>query len=99
VPPSAVKNAPRAKGLQPEGLDEMVRTGASLEHLDASQKLMLGNWIAARLKTPGQSGAGPWAWSLGRLGARVPIYGSGHKTISEDEARALGDTLPIGLEL
>jgi hypothetical protein len=86
VPPSAVKNTPRAKGLQPEGLDEMVRTAASLEHLDATQKLILGNWIAARLKTPGQSGAGPWAWSLGRLGARVPIYGSGHKTIPADVA-------------
>ncbi|MDB6041112.1 MAG: heat shock protein 70 family protein, partial [Verrucomicrobiales bacterium] len=25
---------------------------------------------------------GPWAWSLGRVGARVPLYGSVHKTVS-----------------
>ena len=58
----------------------MVRTAASLEHLDPAEKVTLGNWIVARLKHPATAG-GPWAWALGRLGARVPLYGSGHKTV------------------
>jgi hypothetical protein len=85
VPPSA-KNVPRAKGIQPEGLDEMVRTAAALEHLGPREKMILGNWIAERLRTPGLPAGGPWAWSLGRLGARVPIFGSGHRTVSPDAA-------------
>lgn len=83
VPPNALKNAPRAKGIQPEGLDEMVRTAAALEHLEPGQKATLGNWLAARLaETP----SGPWAWALGRAGARAPIYGSGHRTVDPEQA-------------
>ena len=85
IPSEAAKSMPRLKGIQPEGLDEMVRTAASLEHLDPAEKVVLGNWIAARLKNP-ETGAGPWVWALGRLGARVPIYGSGHRTVAPDQA-------------
>jgi hypothetical protein len=49
------------------------------------EKIVLGNWIAARLKNP-ETAAGPWSWALGRLGARVPIYGSGHRTVPPDQA-------------
>ena len=87
VPPQPSKNAARPKGVQPDGLDEMVRTAASLEHLAPEEKIALGDWIAARLKSPATSG-GPWAWSLGRLGARVPLYGSGHRTVDVDRAEA-----------
>lgn len=86
VPPDAKPQA-KKKGIQPEGLDEMVRTAASLEHLGAHQKAELGGWIAARLKAEAKSG-GPWAWSLGRLGARVPIYGSSHKVVDVETAEA-----------
>jgi hypothetical protein len=86
VPPSASKNTAKPKGLQPEGLDEMVRTAASLEHLSVREKVILANWIVERLRTPGLPAGGPWAWSLGRIGARVPVYGSGHKTIAADQA-------------
>jgi molecular chaperone DnaK (HSP70) len=86
VPPNASKNSARPKGVQPEGLDEMVRTAAALEHLEPAQKLTLGGWIADRLRPPGQPASGPWAWALGRLGARVPIYGSGHRTIDPERA-------------
>jgi molecular chaperone DnaK (HSP70) len=86
IPPQAAKNAPRAKGLQPEGLDEMVRTAASLERLEPAPKIALGNWIAARLRAPGENPSGPWAWALGRLGARVPIFGSGHQTVPVEQA-------------
>ena len=86
IPTIAAKNAPKPKGIQPEGLDEMVRTAAALEHLSPAQKTTFGNWIVARLKTPGQSAAGPWAWALGRVGARVPIFGSGHRTVDPAQA-------------
>jgi len=86
VPAGASKNAAKPKGLQPEGLDEMVRTAASLEQLGLREKTMLGSWIAERLRAPSLSPGGPWAWSLGRIGARAPIYGSGHRTVPAEQA-------------
>jgi hypothetical protein len=41
----------------------------------------------------GATRGGPWAWALGRLGARAPLYGSGHRTldpaVAEQWLRAL----------
>jgi molecular chaperone DnaK (HSP70) len=76
-----LKRPPKPKGIQIEGLDEMVRLAAALEHLDPAEKITLGDWIAPRVTTPG-----PWAWALGRVGARVPLYGSVHKTVDPDRA-------------
>ncbi|WP_141332657.1 Hsp70 family protein [Myxococcus sp. AB025B] len=86
VPPNAPA-AGKLKGIQPEGLEEMVRTAASLEHLSPGDKAEVGRWIAERLKAEAKSG-GPWAWSLGRLGARVPLYGSSHKVVDVETAEA-----------
>jgi molecular chaperone DnaK (HSP70) len=85
VPPDAPKGLSRPKGVQPEGLEEMVRLGASLEHLEAADKLELGNWLLSRLEKADSSG-GVWAWAVGRLGARAPIYGSSHRVLPPDEA-------------
>ncbi|HLT31681.1 MAG TPA: Hsp70 family protein [Myxococcaceae bacterium] len=85
VPPKG--KVPKLKGIQPEGLDEMVRAAASFEHLEPFQKLQLGGWIIEWLRTQKPPG-GPWAWSLGRLGARVPLYGSGHRVIPVEDAVA-----------
>ncbi|MBM7117992.1 Hsp70 family protein [Archangium primigenium] len=94
TPPAA---AGKLKGIQPEGLDEMVRTAASLEHLEAADKAELGEWMAARLREENKSG-GPWPWALGRLGARVPLYGSGHKVVDVTVAEAwLTLLLELGL--
>ncbi|MCE9667843.1 hsp70 family protein [Myxococcus stipitatus] len=86
VPPDAPAPG-KLKGIQPEGLEEMVRTAASLEHLSPGDKAEVGRWIAARLEAEAKSG-GPWAWALGRLGARVPLYGSGHKVVDVETAEA-----------
>ena len=97
--PGSESNAhlPKLKGVRLEGLDEMVRVAASLEHLEAAEKIELGNWISARLQNPATA-AGPWTWALGRLGARVPAYGSGHKTVPPDQAAAwLAALLAAGL--
>jgi molecular chaperone DnaK (HSP70) len=83
--PRTPKHAARPKGIQPEGLDEMARLAAALEHLPPAEKFELGQWIGARLRD-GASAGGPWAWALGRLGARVPLYGSVHKTVAPEKA-------------
>jgi hypothetical protein len=83
-----VKLQQKTKGVQPEGLDEMVRLAAALEHMDPADKIVLGDWIAPRVSTPG-----PWAWALGRVGARVPLYGSIHKAVGPDKASEWMDIL------
>ena len=75
------KHLPRPKGVPFEGLEEMVRLACSLEHLPVSEKELLGSWLIERLEAPGQV-PGPWAWSLGRLAGRVPLYGSIHRVIT-----------------
>jgi molecular chaperone DnaK (HSP70) len=76
------KQMAKQKGVQPEGLDEMIRLAAALEHLPVGTKTELGDWIAPRLTASG----GPWAWALGRIGTRQPLYGSVHKTVDADKA-------------
>lgn len=78
--PAKSKNTPKPKGPQPQGSDEMVRVAAALEHLPAGEKSGFGRWIVDRLEEP-ELRAGPWAWALGRLGARVPLYGSAHHSV------------------
>ena len=84
LPPRLPKPAPKPRGVQPEGLDEMMRLAAALEHLPTAEKIELGDWIAPRLDS-GATG-GPWAWALGRIGARMPLYGSVHKTVDPEKA-------------
>jgi hypothetical protein len=79
--PDPAKRQLKPKGIQPEGLDEMVRLAAALEHLEPAEKMTLGDWIAPRVGI-----SGPWAWALGRVGARVPLYGSVHKAVDPDHA-------------
>jgi molecular chaperone DnaK (HSP70) len=86
--PPNTKQLVKLKGIQPESLDEMVRLAVSLEHLSAEEKSELGDWIAPHAHSPG-----PWAWSIGRLGARVPMYGSAHRTVPPDKAAAWLDAL------
>ena len=77
----------KLKGVQPQGLEEMVRCAASLELLPPAEKIELGGWIETRLKDKDTSG-GPWAWSLGRLGARVPVHGAAHRVVDVETATA-----------
>ena len=98
IPPALPKSNLKIKGIQPEGIDQMVRTAASLEHLDPAEKSVLGYWVVERLKDP-NAASGPWAWVLGRVGARVPLYGSGHKTTAAEQAQAWAELLlKLGLQ-
>ncbi len=80
VPPRPLKHVTRPKGVQPEGIDEMARLAASLEHLPSQNKVEIGEWFSQRLSHP-ELASGPWTWGLGRLGARAPIYGSLHQVV------------------
>ncbi len=47
---------------------------ASLEHLSGATRVALGSELLRKLnKEPAD---GSWLWSLGRFGARIPLYGS-----------------------
>jgi molecular chaperone DnaK (HSP70) len=47
---------------------------ASLEHLSGTTRAALGGELLGKLKKEPDDSA--WLWSLGRFGARIPLYGS-----------------------
>lgn len=76
-----IKKPPGAKKLSYEN---MVKLAVSLERVPLDRKLQIGAWLLTRLgkqSEPPQS----W-WALGRLGVRVPLYGSAHNVIPIDFA-------------
>jgi hypothetical protein len=85
----------KLKGVQPQGLDEMVRCAASLELVDVAKKERLGAHVVSRLNAPDTAG-GPWAWALGRLGARVPVHGATHRVVPIELAEQWAQVL-LGL--
>jgi hypothetical protein len=52
---------------------EAWRLLANLEHLPGPLRVSLGNQLLAKIKK--EPAASAWLWSLGRLGARIPLYG------------------------
>jgi molecular chaperone DnaK (HSP70) len=89
----------RGKGkgqTAPEGaLDAMVRLAGSLERLPARQKVDLAGWILPRAR--GERHAALAWWAVGRLGARVPFYGSAHAVVPPATAEGWLDEL-LGLD-
>ena len=70
---------------------------ASLEHLLGSTRALLGHELLAKVrKGPGDA---IWLWSLGRLGARIPLYGPLHSVVAAEIAgewlKALLDLSPF----
>jgi molecular chaperone DnaK (HSP70) len=73
---------------------EQWRLVASLEHLAATIRVSLGQELLAKIrKEPGDT---IWAWSLGRLGARIPLYGPRHSVVAREIA---GEWLKVLLKL
>jgi len=64
---------------RPPGIEDMARLAGALERLPAAQKVELGQLLLARLARKGES-LQLW-WAVGRLGARVPAYGSAHDVV------------------
>ncbi len=66
-------------------LAEMWRCIASLERLSPSQKEPLGDALVKDLSRPNPPSYA--LWCLGRLGARVPLYGPANTAVPNDVAR------------
>ena len=64
--------------------DDMVRLAAMLEQLPGAHRADTGRWVLERLQRPNENPQ-TW-WALGRLGARVPLYGSAHTVVPPDVA-------------
>jgi hypothetical protein len=73
---------------------ERWRLLASLEQLLAGTRASLGNELLAKIKR--EPGDAIWLWSLGRLGARIPLYGPLHCVVAAEIA---SEWLKILLEL
>ncbi len=92
--PPTTRPRPRPQGPRAQGYDDMVRLAASLERVSASDKERIGGWLLERLTKHGE-GAFSW-WALGRIGARVPLYGSAHSVVGRASAEAwLGAVLAL----
>jgi molecular chaperone DnaK (HSP70) len=64
--------------------DDMVRLAALLEQLPGQHRAETGRWVMERLQRPDENPQ-TW-WALGRLGARVPLYGSAHTVVPTEIA-------------
>jgi hypothetical protein len=75
----------KKKGRLNRQLDyEEWRLAASLEHLSATTRTSLGRELLAKIrKEPGDA---IWLWVLGRLGARIPLYGPQHSVVAAEIA-------------
>ncbi|MCA9577301.1 MAG: molecular chaperone DnaK, partial [Myxococcales bacterium] len=77
-PPSR-KPKPRPAGPRMLAVDDMVRLAGALERVGAERKAQVGGWLVTRLMEHDEN---PQAWwAVGRLGARVPLYGSAHDVV------------------
>jgi len=93
-PPGSGKHK-KPPGPRKQGYDDMVRLAASLERVPVERKVELGDWWLTRLRKP-KEGAHTW-WALGRLGVRVPQYGSAHQVVPGEVAARWLEAL-LGLD-
>ena len=80
--------------LRPNELAEIWRLLGSLELLDISRKIELGDMAVSLLpKRKLANQHGPMIWTLGRLGQRVPVYGPLNTVVPSDTAERWLDAL------
>jgi hypothetical protein len=63
---------------------ETWRLVASLEHVPGSTRASLGNELLTKIKKEPEDAI--WLWSLGRLGARIPLSGPLHSVVAPEIA-------------
>ena len=86
LPPKGGTSSRKANRPKPEAheLAEIWRCAAGLERLAANLKEPLGDWLAREMaKTNPPAFA---AWCLGRIGARIPLYGPANAVVPPDKA-------------
>jgi hypothetical protein len=87
---SPSKKAGRPKP-EPHELAEMWRCAAGLERLGSELKESLGAILTKELSRPSSPGFA--LWCLGRLGARVPLYGPANTVVRRDVVERWIDVL------
>jgi hypothetical protein len=76
----------RKKGRVNRQLEyERWRLLASLEHLLGSDRASLGDEVLSKIRKEPENAI--WLWSLGRVGARIPLYGPLHSVVTPEIAR------------
>jgi uncharacterized protein DUF3731 len=78
--------------------EDMVRLGGSLERIPADYKVEIGDWLLGQLQPPAAGAKSrpddAWTlWAIGRVGARVPLYGSAHDVVPAEAATGWLDAL------
>lgn len=84
----------RSSGAKQQGYDDMVSLVATLERLPAARKVEVGEWLLERLQNVAESPQ-TW-WAVGRIGARVPFYGSVHNVVPVE---IVTDWLQLAIQL
>lgn len=82
--PSGKRAGKRLPAAKHQGYDDMVRLVATLERLPVARKIEAGKWLLERLQKASESQQ-TW-WAVGRIGARVPFYGSVHNVVPAETA-------------
>ncbi len=79
IDPAAARQPGVAKQIKTRGYEDMVRLSGVLEYLPLQKKIKLADWLLKRLQKPREP-AQTW-WALGRIGSRIPFYGSAHQVV------------------
>ena len=66
------------------GYADMIRVQASLERISVERKIALAQNLLERLRKPSENHQ-TW-WAAGRIGARLPFYGSAHGVVPPEVA-------------
>jgi hypothetical protein len=91
---SGAESKKKGRGRNRQFQYETWRLVASLEHLSAGYRAALGQELLAKIRKEQEDAI--WLWSLGRLGARIPLYGPLHSVVAAETA---GEWLKVLLEL
>jgi hypothetical protein len=81
----------KAVRFNPQIERESWRLLASLERLDASLRVTIGNELMRRIRRDPDNAS--FLWAAGRLGARVPLYGPLSSVVPPEDASRWLDTL------
>jgi molecular chaperone DnaK (HSP70) len=84
INPASSRQPNVAKQVKQRSYDDMVKLVVVLERLSIASKIQIGNWLLKRLEKASETNQ-TW-WALGRVGARLPFYGSSHNVISANIA-------------
>ncbi|MBN3767853.1 Hsp70 family protein [Burkholderia sp. Ac-20365] len=68
------------------GYADMIRVQASLERISVDRKIALAQHLLERLRKPSENHQ-TW-WAIGRIGARLPFYGSAHGVVPPEVAQS-----------